>query len=272
VAGARLGLGHELSRTGRTDEGMDEVRRALSILQPLVESAPANAGYRVRLANGYLSLGSLLFRTGKLPQAEAEDRKALTLYRKLADDNPKDLESRNLVASALNQLGDVARQSGRPAEGRDHYEGAIVIRHALVQEAPHIPKYRGDLAASHRRLGLARRELGDPVGAVADARKALGLLEGLTPPQAERLFEEACCRAAISGLAGKAGPALSAAEEKAEADHSMDLLRKATDLGYRDPRNYREESALDPLRDREDFKTLVAELEKTPPAKPERKP
>ena len=61
---------------------------------------------------------------------------------------------------------------------------------------------------------------------------------------------------------------MSAAEGKAEADQAMALLRKTVDMGYRDASSFRTESALDPLRQREDFKKLLAELEQKSPAKP----
>ncbi len=50
---------------------------------------------------------------------------------------------------------------------------------------------------------------------------------------------------------------MSAAEGKAEADQAMALLRKAVGMGYRDAGAFRTDSALDPLRQREDFKKLL---------------
>ena len=61
---------------------------------------------------------------------------------------------------------------------------------------------------------------------------------------------------------------MSAAEGKAHADQAMALLRKAVDAGFRDIQQYRTEGALDPLREREDFKKLLTELEQKSAAKP----
>ncbi len=119
-----------------------------------------------------------------------------------------------------------------------------------------------------RGRGLARRDLGDPAGAAADARRALRLFEGLPSRSGEQWFETACCRAALAGLAGSEGSGVSAAEAKDEADQAMALLRKTVDMGYRSSGAFRTESALDPLRNREDFKKLVEELEKPSPDKP----
>ena len=65
---------------------------------------------------------------------------------------------------------------------------------------------------------------------------------------------------------------MSAAEGKAEADQAMALLAKAVGIGYRDPVASRTDSALDPLRQREDFQKLLQELEQKSAAKPEKKP
>ena len=61
---------------------------------------------------------------------------------------------------------------------------------------------------------------------------------------------------------------MSAAEGKAHADQAMALLRKAVDAGFGDIHDYRTEGALDPLREREDFKKLLTELEQKSAAKP----
>ena len=60
---------------------------------------------------------------------------------------------------------------------------------------------------------------------------------------------------------------MSAAEGKAHAAQAMALLRKAVN-GYRYIHKYRTEGALDPLREREDFKKLLTELEQKSAAKP----
>ena len=60
------------------------------------------------------------------------------------------------------------------------------------------------------------------------------------------------------------------ADKKAEyADRAMELLQKAVTAGYKDAAHVKKDPDLDPLRDREDFKTLLADLEKKfPPPLP----
>ena len=55
----------------------------------------------------------------------------------------------------------------------------------------------------------------------------------------------------------------------AAADQAMAVLRKAVGKGYRNATLLRTDPVVDPLREREDFKKLIEELEKESPAKPE---
>jgi hypothetical protein len=108
--------------------------------------------------------------------------------------------------------------------------------------------------------------------AAAEARRALSLLDGLPSRDGVDLFRTACCRAVLAGLAGRDGSGISSADAKPEADQAMTALRKAVGIGFRNATVLRTQPALDPLRNREDFKQLIEELEKPPPAKPDKKP
>jgi hypothetical protein len=135
-----------------------------------------------------------------------------------------------------------------------------------VKENPQTPAYRHGLAENYLNRGLARRALGDPARAAADLRRALALYDGPESRGGEQWFLFACSHAALAGLAGRAGSGVSAAEAASEADAAMALLRVAVGWGYRSYAYYRHEDALDPLRDREDFKLLM--LDMAMPAEP----
>jgi hypothetical protein len=64
----------------------------------------------------------------------------------------------------------------------------------------------------------------------------------------------------------------SADKKREYADRAMELLRKAVKAGYQDAAHMKKDTDLDPLRGRDDFKQLLAELEKKAPAQPEKKP
>jgi hypothetical protein len=69
-----------------------------------------------------------------------------------------------------------------------------------------------------------------------------------------RSVTAAVVRAADSSDAGKK-------EADAEAGRAVAWLKQAVTAGYKDVANLKESKDLDPLRDREDFKRLLAEVE-----------
>ena len=174
------------------------------------------------------------------------------------------MEHREFLAAFLRNLGSQLLKRGRPAEALDAYGRSYTLLEQLVKENPADKGYVSNQIQSLVRRGRARRALGDLAGAAADVRQALRLYEWRESLGA---FSIACAHAALAGLAGQEGTGVSAAEGKAHADQAMALLRKAVD-GFRNIHLYRTEGALDPLREREDFKKLLTELEQKSAAKP----
>jgi hypothetical protein len=164
------------------------------------------------------------------------------------------------VAAAYTNLADLARARGRLAEARDGYDRAIALRERLAGDDPKTPSYRSELAYSPRRRGLAQAALGGASGAAADARRTLGLYDGLPSRSGEEWFETACARAALAGLAGLASSGVSAAEGITEAAAAMAALRRAAAMGHHRLDAYRTEDALVLLRGRDDFKVMMMDL------------
>ncbi len=198
--------------------------------------------------------------TGKPAAAEAEFRRALALIQKLADDHPKVPGYRDDAATTAGHLSIALRRLGCPAEARELCDRAVAAREALVREHPESPGYRAGLAENHLDRGLARRALCDPAGAAADMRRAVALYDALPSRTGEQWFLSACSHAALAGLAVQAGSGVSAAEAASQAETALALLYKAVAMGYRNPAAYRTEDALDPLRDRDDFRLVVMDL------------
>jgi serine/threonine protein kinase/tetratricopeptide (TPR) repeat protein len=254
-------LGDLLSLTGKTAEAEAEYRAALEVQQRLADDTPAVAEFRRDLADCHVNLGWLLAQTGKPTAAESEYRAALAMWQKLTDDNPKFTYVRDVAGNTANNLSVVLRRLGRAAEALEHIERAVAARQALVDEFPGVTRYRTGLAENYLNRGLVRRSLGDPAGAVADIRQAIAMYQALTSLQSEPTFLFAGSHAALAGLSGQPGSGVSAEEAVTEAEEAIKLLRKAVDMGYGNPAFYRTEDALDPLRDREDFRALMAKLE-----------
>ena len=250
-----------LEKTGDLGASLDSCRRSLEIRQKLVLEKPETVEHRVNLRFSVQSLALLHARLGHLDEALIEWDHSRSIAEELVKFQPDIPEHRNTLATAHTNRSDFLRQStGRIQEARAGYERAIEIREELVKTYPRVTQYRSYLAYSVRRLGLVRWAAGDVVGAVDDTRKARTLYEGLPVRSVEERYEQACCHAALMGLAGKTGSGLSAEVVESEADQAMELLREAVAKGFRDARTMKLEIALDPLRSRPDFQLLMMDL------------
>jgi hypothetical protein len=106
-------------------------------------------------------------------------------------------------------------------------------------------------------------------GEHAQASVAAGQLAEHAYEPAKDRYKAACVLADCVPLAAKDGKLPEARRQelaKEYADRALAALRQAVTDGYRDSAQVRKETALDPLRGRDDFKKLLADLEKVPAA------
>jgi tetratricopeptide (TPR) repeat protein len=105
---------------------------------------------------------------------------------------------------------------------------------------------------------------GDPAG----MRVTAEMWEKLNRTDAQSLYVAGCIRAVTSGVQAKTPGADAARLAKEDADKAMQWLHKAVQAGYKNVAYFKEDTDLDALRDRDDFKKLLADLEaKFPPMK-----
>ncbi len=99
---------------------------------------------------------------------------------------------------------------------------------------------------------------GDPAG----CRTTAEMWEKLNRTDAGGLYDGACFRAVAAAIQAKTPGADAARLAEDDADRAMQWLQKAILAGYKDAAHMKKDTDLDPLRDREDFKKLLTELEK----------
>ena len=260
LAASYNNIGTLQSKAGKPVEALESYRRALAIHKKLADDNPAVTDFRHDLALTRDNIGGVQLDIGKPVEALESYRQAVTIREKLADDNPDVTEFRSNLADSHTGVADVLRTLGRAAEAREGYGRAIEIREELVKATPNETMFRSGLAYTVRRLGLVRLATGDAAGAVADARRAAALFEGLSSRSGYEWCELACCHATLAGAAGREGSVISAGDGEAEADAAMGLLRRAAAEGYRNANSMAKEAALDPLRRRPDFRLLMMDL------------
>jgi serine/threonine protein kinase len=98
----------------------------------------------------------------------------------------------------------------------------------------------------------------------AGCRQTAEMWEKLNRTDAVSLYNAACWRAVTAAVVKESPGADAARLAAAEADRAMDWLRKAAAAGYKDAAHMKQDTDLDALRGREDFKKLLADLEAGP--------
>jgi tetratricopeptide (TPR) repeat protein len=259
----RINLGICLARTGQMDAAEAEYRAAIGLFRSLTADDSTVSEFRNGLALGHHDLGMLLAYRKKPSEAESAYREALALRRKLVDDHPEVLEYRGRLADSHAVLGDLLiGHEGRSPEAETEYRRALAIRQKLMERNPQIRQFRVDLAFSITRLARLERRRGQGSEALAGFRTAAGLMERLSAPTHEELYDQCCYLALAAGVATDPGSGVPAAE----ADRAMASLRRAVADGFRDIAHMRIDADLDPLRGRDDFRLLMMDL--AMPAKP----
>jgi hypothetical protein len=234
-----------------------EHRLALAIREKLAADFPAVPEYRKELAITHHSLGIVLYAQPKLAEAVEQHRQEVAIWEKLAADFPAVPEYREGLARAHHMLGISLAAQGEWAEAVEQYRQEEAILEKLAADFPAVPEYRIDLGKSYVSRAKTKLWAGQVAEAVAEVAEltAPGANEtGLANWNANQLYSFACvCAVASDKLADK----------KAEyADRAMELLQKAVKAGYKDAAHMIKDTDLDPLRGRDDFKNLLAELEK----------
>jgi tetratricopeptide (TPR) repeat protein len=197
---------------------------------------------------------------GRLAEAMAEFSRAEAIWRLLVEQNPSVPAFKNGLANGLTIQAIALLRLGRLAEAQGLSDRAIGLRAPLLKNQPKNIDFRLGQGQSLFRSGLARRDRGDLADAVARWRQADALFEDVDAMPPDSTFFHACCHAVRSWAAGQPGTGVSAGEAEAELTRAMVLLQRAAEQGLRNLSLYRNESALDSLRHRSDFRLLMMDL------------
>ena len=177
---------------------------------------------------------------------------------------------RNDVAGTLFNPANAANKRRDFAAARRLVDEAFPYHRDALQANPRHPDYRSCYRNSLVELTQSCAGRGDRTGALAAATKRRDL--GWDP--AVDAYEAAGMLARCAPIVEK-NDKLDAAKRQAEmqfyADQAMAMLRDAVAKGYENIEHMKQDNNLDPLRERADFKKVVAELEAARQA-PSKKP
>ena len=261
LAKSHNNLGVLLYRTARAKEAEAVWRDALAIRQRLAADFPNVPAYRKDLALSHNNLGALLAETGRPKEAETMFRDALDIYQRLAADFPNVPDYQNELANSMTNLAELQRDRKEFRLVRKLLEQALAHHEAALKANPRNPFYRECFRNNRQALAATLIDLADHTASAATAVQLLQI--AVDPPK--DAYRAAGFLARCVSLAEK-DTKIPEAKRKELArnygDQAVAALQKAVQKGYADVVHAKSDKDLDSIRSREDFKKLVAELEK----------
>jgi serine/threonine protein kinase len=278
-------LGEVQRRLGNRVASKEQHIQALIIREKLVAEFPAVPDYRRELANSHHSLGIILASLEDRVSAQEQYRKAITILEDLAAGNPDVASYQIKLGRIYWNLGIVIRERGESTESLVWFDKSIAMLESV---------HRSDASdvsiGQYLRNSYSSRAMSyDELMRYTESEKDWGMAIDLSPP-----YEQLEYRRRLVMSRHKAGQVVEAvagaaeltrtstwnagqwydfariyavasnkvAEKKQEySDRAIVLLQKAVQAGFNNAAQVKKDTDLNPLRDRKDFKTLMADLE-----------
>jgi serine/threonine protein kinase len=253
-------LGDRYERQDDYTKSQSFYQAALELLEGLHRAQPEEPRRRQELARTYYNLSNLYFELDRDKEAGETCIKALELQRQLVASYPAQLEYAVHLCASLTNLGRWRRRAHDGAGALKYYDAATKnLQAILAREGSATYQAMVSEFMQRARWGKAGALAlaGDYVAGMSEADK-LGKDESLR----NNLFNRACVLAPASAAARSKDP------QRAEqyAREAVDLLARCQAAGvYTAPElaeALKTDRDLKPIRSREDFKQLLAELEK----------
>jgi serine/threonine-protein kinase len=259
LASINNNLGLFYDKIPRPDKALVAHERARAIATQLDRAYPDTPEYQALLGECYVGLGNLYADTAPA-KAAAAYRKAIPIQEKLARKHPDVLDYAARLGLSYYNMGNVVRDNVKPPEALSWYEKAFETLHRVLEVESRHTLAVEFLADSRVGRALALAMMGDHARAMQDAEEARA-----HPPEAPIIvFNLACTYALCSTAVGKDAKLPPSARTRLQEEYNaraVEVLRQAVACGYKDVAAMKQDSDLEPLRRRADFKKLLQELE-----------
>jgi eukaryotic-like serine/threonine-protein kinase len=199
----------------------------------------------------------------------------LSQWDKAEADYTKALDLKPGDANLLIERGQFFEKRGQREKATADFKVAIDAKKKIVEtsradftRAPQIINNRLTLSQAYQVLGEIQRKVGRPEDAAVTTLLRAQLWPGYFGELYKAAGELALCVPVVGG-AGEPGASGSdgrpAAARRRYADQAMDLLRRSVLAGMTDVAHIKADTDLTPLHGRDDFKSLVQQLEQVSP-------
>jgi tetratricopeptide (TPR) repeat protein len=186
------GIGAVLRETGKPNEALAAMRRALAIQQEPAEANPAALSFQSDLAQSLHNIALVLRETGRPDEALAAYRQARDIRQQLTDANPAVLSFQSDLATSHNNVGSMLSETGNLPEALKAWQQALAIRQHLVGLYPAVSEFQRNLANSHFNIGWLLSETGKPTEALAAWEKARDIRQKLADANPSVLDYQRC--------------------------------------------------------------------------------
>jgi serine/threonine protein kinase len=237
------GLAHSYYALGRHTDALKLGEETLALQKAtLGPNHPYTLNSMMGLAYSYAALG-------RHTDALKLNEETLALMKsKLGPDHPDTLNSMMILARSYYALG-------RHTDALKLNEETLALMKAKL--GPNHP----NTLMSMMNLARSYAALGRHADALKLCRQTTALWEKLNQTDARSLYDVACWRAVTTAVLRATDPSPAGAKQAdAEAEQAMVWLKQAVAAGYKNAAHMEKDKDLDALRDREDFKKLLAEL------------
>jgi serine/threonine protein kinase/tetratricopeptide (TPR) repeat protein len=260
LAKSHYNLGNLLRDTGRFKEAETAYAHALAVFKQLAADNPTRPEFRQGQARSHHDLADTLCGMGRLKEAEAAFADALTIRKQLAADFPDQPDVRSELAHTLGMLAQLCNWRRDFKAGKAYLDDALAHHQAALEADTRNSVYRQGFKMHLSVLVHANAGLQDQATAVQAAQKLRDLGWDL-PGDA---YDAGCALAICIPVVQKddrLDPAKRQAAAQFYGDQAMAMLRTAVANGYKDAAQIKKDTDLVALRDREDFRKLLAEVE-----------
>jgi serine/threonine protein kinase/tetratricopeptide (TPR) repeat protein len=270
----------------RTAEAEKRYNQAAELMQPLATEFPVVFEYHEILANITFGLGVLQVSQSRFPEGIANYKKSIQVRQSLVKDFPKSTIYPTQYGGSFINLGNAYCLSNNSAEAIEHYSKAIQIFTQLCERSPQDASLRSYLRNAYQGRGYANTQLGKYAEVINDldkviefsptdeqpahrASRAVTLVKADRIPEAVKEVEallqgwkwNGAYHLDYAGVYAVASRKI--VEKKQEySNRAMELIAESLRLGYKKVERLKSSPDFEPLRDRDDFKKLIAELEK----------
>jgi eukaryotic-like serine/threonine-protein kinase len=258
LATTHLNIGVAQAELGRPEEAMESYRRALAAQEVLALAHPSVGMYLSDLAIIHNNIGNLQRDAGRQAEALDSHGRALAIRERLVRDHPSNHYYRSNLGVSLHTLAQSEMDQGRWQEAQERLNRAIECQRAALAVMPKHPFYQQVFKLHLFNLVKVHQALNHP----ADALRAARELAALPRENSSDLYNVACALALPV-------PLVHGEQQEALAAEAVQALKQAIAAGWNDAGKTSRDPDLASLRDRDDFRRLMADLfDRSFPANP----